>query len=1132
MRVPRLLAILTLLAMAFSLPASQAGPVTDTTGWYPFTLPWDDSSPTVVDASDLLRDHPDQDLTAVIATRGFVSVSPEGHFVFSNTGQRARFWGTNLTFSAAFPPSPDYPPAEGELQDTQAAGKMAARLAKLGFNAVRLHHMDNQARPAGLWLDPWNDTQHIDPVQLGRLDWLIYQLKQHGIYVDLNLHVSRQMALGDGVTDADVYYDSGPAYNKLATLYDPVMIALQKRYARELLEHTNPYTGLAYKDDPVILTTEITNENSLFLGLAENTINYDPAVPRSLPAFYSQELDGWSSLAGGPQINRLRNPGFEGGTEGWAGFTFEGASATFSAASGGHTGSSALQVEVQATGREDWHVQFGQGYLALQDGKQYVLSFAARASRPTEVWGAVMRNAEPYDSLGWSAAVPLTTAWTVHTIPFTAVGDTFGPARVSFDVGQTAPIILWFDSFALHEVDAYPGWHGWLAERYGSTAALRAAWAPADPVAETELLTNRSFESGLPPWVTASFAGAQANWSLDSSTRTDGAQSLRSVITTPGAEWWHVQVVQGGLGIEAGQTYRVRFDAKASAPGPVGVSVMQNHNPWNSLGLYEDIELATGWQSFTAVFTASMDEADARLAFDLGQTARTVWIDNVSLTPYNPPGLLDEESLEANNIARLARHQWGGFSPARVRDTVRFYRDAEDAYFQEMRAFIQAETGSRSLTAGTADYYQHLPQTGVMAGLDFVDGHTYWDHPYWPEVEPWSPAGWYINNTPLVNDLPDSFLHRALGPVQGKPYTLTEFNAVTPNRYEVEGPLVMASFAAFQDWDAVFQFDYAGNQLELDAGMAGFFSLSGNPVDTVLMPLASRLFITGQIAPAPVVSGLQFTEAEALDSLKTGWGGSSGDYVREVKGVPPAAALGSRIRIADLDAAAPVAFSLPAPTGPVYTAAGGQLVLDKNDPERSIYRLAAPGLQGAVGFIAGRPQALPDVTVEAASEPAEFAAVLVQSLDGQPIPQSADLLVVALSRFENTGMVWNAEGTSVNDQWGSPPTLLEPVRATLTLEVADASQVEVWALDNIGARQARLPFETLSPTQIRFSLDTGVQGTPWYNVHTEEPNAVRLVEVESQQPTAGPVWWPWLAGGGLLVVATALLLVARRARSG
>ena len=60
---------------------------------------------------------------------GFLSVSPDGHFVFAE-GQRVRFWGINVAKDAVFQPH----------STIDAAAQLFARV---GFNLVRLHHLDD-----------------------------------------------------------------------------------------------------------------------------------------------------------------------------------------------------------------------------------------------------------------------------------------------------------------------------------------------------------------------------------------------------------------------------------------------------------------------------------------------------------------------------------------------------------------------------------------------------------------------------------------------------------------------------------------------------------------------------------------------------------------------------------------------------------------------------------------------------------------------------------------------------------------------------------------------------------------------------------------------------------------------------
>ena len=173
-----------------------------------------------------------------------------GSFVFAD-GTPARFWGTNFNGGACFP-------------EHAYAEKLAVRLAKIGINLVRFHQLDaewNTPNIFQLTKGPWLETTRaLCPESLDRLDYLIACLKREGIYVYLDLLTYRRFRTGDGVAAAKELPDAAKPY----CLYNRRMIELQKEYARQLLLHFNPYTGLAYRDDPVIVMTEIVNECDLF----------------------------------------------------------------------------------------------------------------------------------------------------------------------------------------------------------------------------------------------------------------------------------------------------------------------------------------------------------------------------------------------------------------------------------------------------------------------------------------------------------------------------------------------------------------------------------------------------------------------------------------------------------------------------------------------------------------------------------------------------------------------------------------------------------------------------------------------------------------------------------------------------
>lgn len=209
--------------------------------WVPFTLAWDDEVP--IDISFVFeREKP-------AGKHGFVRA--DGARLVFEDGTEARFWGT------CFNSGQNFPPPEG-------AEMVARRLAKFGVNMMRTHQMDSEwATPNIFQLNrgrPKDHTRSFDPESIDRLDYLIYCLKQEGIYVYLDLLTYRQFRPGDNAANVDQLPQAAKPY----TYFDPRLIELQKEYARDLWTHINPYTGLAYCDDPAIALSEIVNESDLF----------------------------------------------------------------------------------------------------------------------------------------------------------------------------------------------------------------------------------------------------------------------------------------------------------------------------------------------------------------------------------------------------------------------------------------------------------------------------------------------------------------------------------------------------------------------------------------------------------------------------------------------------------------------------------------------------------------------------------------------------------------------------------------------------------------------------------------------------------------------------------------------------
>ncbi|MBE6981344.1 MAG: hypothetical protein E7437_03360 [Ruminococcaceae bacterium] len=190
---------------------------------------------------------------------GFVRT--DGHDLRFEDGTLARFWGVNFNGGACFP-SKEY------------ARQVAGRLAQAGCNIVRFHQLDAEWDTPNLFSyskgKRVTSTRELDRRSLDRLDYLVFALKNEGIYCYLDMLTYRKFKEEDGVAFHKDLLDAGKPWSMI----DPRMIELQKEYATQLWNHVNPYTGLAYKDDPVFVLTEITNENDLFLDSPGKKVDF------------------------------------------------------------------------------------------------------------------------------------------------------------------------------------------------------------------------------------------------------------------------------------------------------------------------------------------------------------------------------------------------------------------------------------------------------------------------------------------------------------------------------------------------------------------------------------------------------------------------------------------------------------------------------------------------------------------------------------------------------------------------------------------------------------------------------------------------------------------------------------------
>ena len=324
---------------------------------------------------------------------------------------------------------------------------------------------------------------------------------------------------------------------------------------------------------------------------------------------------------------------------------------------------------------------------------------------------------------------------------------------------------------------------------------------------------------------------------------TPDGRSVQAAVTQVDGTAWHVQVHQTGLDLKNAAAYTVTFRAKADKERTLPVAASLDQDDWHNVGLDASAALTPDWKSFSYVFTAHDAVPNhCRLAFTLGDQAGTVWIDALQIHPGAdgaglPPGQsLSHQSVAIPISALKAQHD----------DWIAFLADTERRYADEMRGYLKDTLHVHANIICSQISWGGLTGLNREANMDFADNHAYWQHPTFPH-KPWDPTDWTISNTPMVADLASggggTLRDLAEYRVAGKPYSVSEYNHPAPSDYRAECLPELATFAAFQDWDAIYLFDYGdyGAGVQNDK-INNYFGIGSDPAKTAFLPAAAMIF--------------------------------------------------------------------------------------------------------------------------------------------------------------------------------------------------------------------------------------------------------------------------------------------------
>ena len=481
----------------------------------------------------------------------------------------------------------------------------------------------------------------------------------------------------------------------------------------------------------------------------------------------------------------------------------------------------------------------------------------------------------------------------------------------------------------------------------------------------------------------------------------DGSTTIET--TKVGPANWYVQYMISSLHATKDTGYTIFMYVKSTVDTTLTATMCMNN-----VCEYGNGVITKNTQRFAFTYTAPTDGL-LKIQFSVGGKVGKVTIYNISMAAGGCTGLRDSETID--NAKVLPKDDMDTTQKKVDRDV--FLAVLESRYFETMRNYVKDTLGYPGLVTGTINfgplalYGQHT--------MDFVDSHSYWSHPTFPNTQ-WSSTNWLVSQKPMSLNPEDATFWKLIR-ANGKPYTVTEYNHAAPSDAQAEAIPMIASWAALQDIDGIFIFAYAhGNHFVGDQfRMNGFFDIDYNPSKWTMMKNGALIYRKGLIPPLANVKVMdiaqyskdpekdvlpKLTKYQGLDNfLSKMWANTTyNDWVRTRMSYSYGhwPKITSKVPWASENEPATISwdeksgYSVSTSRAIVFT--GNTTSARKNEYEWGTLDISSP----------------------------ELVSLTVAPYDGMRLNRSEKIGVVLAGRVENTGMMWTDETrTSVSDQWGS-----------------------------------------------------------------------------------------------------------------
>jgi len=441
------------------------------------------------------------------------------------------------------------------------------------------------------------------------------------------------------------------------------------------------------------------------------------------------------------------------------------------------------------------------------------------------------------------------------------------------------------------------------------------------------------------------------------------------------------------------------------------------------------------------------------------------------------------DNWESGELGLMGAYHWGSDGPLhefrgqqrRAGDYIEFLARLQRDYYARREAEVRS-AGFRGVTVTTA--WKSGGPAASMANLyadtaaDMIDRHNYFG----------GGAGRHVivegdaSNQSHLDQPGRGLLSLALFQMGDRPFGISEWSMMPPAPFKAEAAPLYAFYGmGLQGWDAVYHFACGSHRMG-----DGWPNLRKYVTETphylgqfpaLAFAVHNNHFKEGTVvAERRLTRDDVFAGKDVLGQALSGGGHDDKELVGKLATPPEAVAIG-RVTISfgkesALEQNLTPHWNQQAKT---ITSTTGELVWRYGD---RFVEVCSAKTQGVIGFAQDRTIDLPSVTVTSRTP---FVSLILTPLDNETLDRSSHILITAMARDKQTGAVYNADWSRL-EQVGGPPLLMEPVQASFRIKGDTPAQVR--ALDVYGVPTDKTIDATSDGS---FSID-GTYQTYYYEV--------------------------------------------------